>query len=78
MWYTGKDSGSSNYNHIFYATSSDGISWTREGEVLAPDGSDGIPEDNYGLEKPIVLKEGTTYHMCSRHLSYRTRTCNEI
>ncbi len=51
MWYGAFD-GSRRW--IMYATSNDGIAWTKQGVVLS---------FSDGLGSPFVLKEGSTYHM---------------
>lgn len=58
MWYTGYDG--SNYR-IFYATSDDGMAWTRQGQVLdlGPSGS----YDDYYVYNPVVLYDGVSYTM---------------
>jgi len=58
MWYSGYDG--SNYR-IFYATSPDGLAWSRQGMVmdLGPPGS---PDDYYVFD-PFVIKEGALYRM---------------
>ena len=57
MWYTGNGG---DVNRIFYATSPDGINWTKHGIVLEP-GDDGI--DSGGLSYPKVIKDGGIYKM---------------
>ncbi len=52
MWYTGNGGG---YNSILYATSPNGVNWTKVGVVLEPTPNGG------GI--PSVLKIGSTYHM---------------
>lgn len=60
MWYTGFDS--SGVGHIGYATSPDGINWTKHGgnPVLSPGGGGWEDAD---VMFPSVLKLGSTYHM---------------
>jgi predicted GH43/DUF377 family glycosyl hydrolase len=59
LWYTGFDS--SGVGRIGYATSPDGISWTKHGgnPVLWPGGG----WDDADVMFPSVLKLGSTYHM---------------
>ncbi len=60
MWYTGNDGTT---RRIGYATSSDGILWTKSGVnpvlELGPPGS----WDDYDHAFPSVLYDGTTYHI---------------
>ena len=58
MWYTGYDGST---RRIGYATSSDGISWTRQGLVL--DLGPGIAWDSVSVSAPWVIKDGSTYMM---------------
>ena len=60
MWYTGDDS---NRKRIAYATSPDGIAWTKGGKVISPE--DPGANENYGdgAFSPTVVKDGTTYRM---------------
>ena len=51
MWYCAYDG---TRNAIMFATSTDGVSWTKHGIVLSTFGTDCTPS---------VLKEGATYHM---------------
>ena len=61
MWYTGRDSGG--VSRIGYATSTDGVNWTRYGSNPALDvGPAGGWEDD-DVQKPTVFKEGSTYHI---------------
>ena len=61
MWYVGDDRDPPWGSNIFYATSPDGYSWTRQGLVL-PKGFEGT-YDNVGVSFPVVLKDGATYRM---------------
>ena len=58
MWYSGYDGSSF---RIFYATSPDGLSWTRQGLAidLGPSGA----LDDYQVTTPFVLKDGLNYRM---------------
>ncbi len=58
MWYGGSDS--TNYR-IHYATSSDGISWSKQG-VVVDIGSNGSTDDKYTIYCSVV-KDGGTYKM---------------
>jgi predicted GH43/DUF377 family glycosyl hydrolase len=61
MWYTGFNS--SGIGRIGYATSPDGVAWTKYGGNPVLDiGPAGSWEDAYVLG-PTVLKEGSAYHM---------------
>ena len=61
MWYTGHDS--SGVGRIGYATSSDGVTWTKHGGSPVLDvGSSGSWEDD-DVMKPTVIRQGGTYHM---------------
>ena len=55
LWYTGYAAPGSHAKHLGYATSSDGITWTRhDGNPLCP---------HRWVEDMMVVKEGDTYHM---------------
>ena len=58
MWYSGYDD--TNYR-IFYATSPDGLTWTRQGLVLDLGAPGSL--DDYLVLAPFVLKEGSVYKM---------------
>jgi PKD repeat protein/predicted GH43/DUF377 family glycosyl hydrolase len=58
MWYAGYDG---SHWRIIYATSPDGVAWTKQGIALNV-GTSGSQED-IGVQKPTVYKEGATYHM---------------
>jgi uncharacterized repeat protein (TIGR01451 family) len=61
MWYTGIDS--SWVSRIGYATSPDGMTWTKHGGNPVLDvGASGSWEDG-DVRSPAVLKVGSTYHM---------------
>ena len=61
MWYTGMDN-DSNYG-LGYATSPDGIAWTKyNGNPVLTPGASGA-WDHYGVLDPCVLKDGSTYRM---------------
>jgi predicted GH43/DUF377 family glycosyl hydrolase len=55
MWYQG---GLSGVSKIGYATSTDGISWSKHGIVLSPGGNDAWDNSSIGLGS--VLRNGTT------------------
>ena len=60
MWYTGTpDSSFGAIPAIGYATSSDGITWTKQGKVFQ--GTDAW--EAAGVLSPSVMKEGSTYKM---------------
>jgi len=57
MWYTGFDGGS---NRLLYATSADGVTWTRRGLAI----NVGTPPYNFdSVVAPSVIKDGATYKM---------------
>ena len=56
MWYTGDDS---DLKRIAYATSADGITWTKGGMVIDVDND----HSEYGSFAPSVWKTGTTYNI---------------
>jgi predicted GH43/DUF377 family glycosyl hydrolase len=58
MWYSGFDG---SHYRIFYATSADGLTWSRQGLVLNL-GPPGSYDDNFAYG-PFVLKEGSAYRM---------------
>jgi uncharacterized repeat protein (TIGR01451 family) len=61
MWYTGRDS--SGVRRIGYATSPDGVTWTKDGSNPVLDvGASGSWEDE-DVSGPTVIKEGGTYHL---------------
>jgi len=57
MWYAGTTG--SMTGSILYATSPDGVSWTKHGTVLAP----GSPPENVNVHYPCVMKDGVMYKM---------------
>jgi predicted GH43/DUF377 family glycosyl hydrolase len=61
MWYVGDDFDPPFGARIFYATSPDGLTWTRQGLVMDV-GFEGA-YDTSGLNFPCVMKEGSTYKM---------------
>jgi predicted GH43/DUF377 family glycosyl hydrolase len=60
MWYTGDDS---NKRRIAYATSPDGISWSKGGAVIAPEDPGVSANLEFGAFAPTVWKTGGTYRM---------------
>jgi predicted GH43/DUF377 family glycosyl hydrolase len=60
MWYTGDDS---NKRRIAYATSSDGISWSKGGGVISPEDAGVSANLEFGAFAPTVWKAGATYRM---------------
>ena len=61
MWYTGKSSAQTNTNRIIYATSFDGIHWTKwPSPVLAPP-SDPSAWDYNGVYSPSVIWNGRIF-----------------
>jgi predicted GH43/DUF377 family glycosyl hydrolase len=61
MWYVGDDYSPPYGSRIFYATSPDGYSWTRQGLVI-PVGFEGT-YDTVGVNFPAVMKDGAVYKM---------------
>lgn len=60
MWYTGDDS---NKKRIAYATSPDGIVWSKGGKVIAPEDPGVSANLEYGAFAPTVWKVGNDYNM---------------
>ncbi|MDO8683572.1 MAG: hypothetical protein Q7N50_08830 [Armatimonadota bacterium] len=58
MWYEGFDG---SLWRIFYATSSDGINWTRQGTALNPGGSGAL--DQQGTRNPVVIFRNGQYEL---------------
>ncbi|MDO8587429.1 MAG: hypothetical protein Q7T82_10345 [Armatimonadota bacterium] len=58
MWYEGFDG---TKWRIFYATSSDGISWTKQGVALGS-GTAGSPDDQ-GVRNPVVIQRNGLYEL---------------
>ncbi|MCK5292011.1 MAG: hypothetical protein KAR39_08360 [Thermoplasmata archaeon] len=61
MWYVGDDLSPPYGSRIFYATSPDGYTWTRQGKVIDL-GLEGT-YDTVGVSFQSVLKDGATYKM---------------
>jgi hypothetical protein len=74
MWYSGNDG--SNVPRIYYATSSDGLTWTKQGNSIpsVTDGASGNSVGSLGVGsggkgdvngtlQPTVIKDGSTYKM---------------
>jgi predicted GH43/DUF377 family glycosyl hydrolase len=60
MWYTGDDS---NKKRVAYATSTDGITWSKGGKVIAPEDPGVSANIAFGAFAPTVWKTGNTYLM---------------
>lgn len=61
MWYSGRDS--NGISRIGYATSPDGVAWTKYGgNPVVSNGNAGSWE-NAGVSEPTVIKDGSTYHL---------------
>jgi predicted GH43/DUF377 family glycosyl hydrolase len=60
MWYTGDDSSK---KRIAYATSPDGIVWSKGGKVISPEDPGVSANLAYGAFAPTVWKSGNTYNM---------------
>ena len=61
MWYTGNDKFNS---RIGYATSTDGITWTRQnGGAAVLDKGGANDFDSFGVSDPCVIDEGTSFSM---------------
>lgn len=58
MWYEGFDGSTW---RILYATSSDGISWTKQGVALNPGGGGAL--DELGCRNPVVIDRNGTYEL---------------
>jgi predicted GH43/DUF377 family glycosyl hydrolase len=60
MWYTGDDSSK---KRIAYATSQDGVAWTKGGKVISPE-DDGVSANvEFGAFAPTVWKDGNQFRM---------------
>jgi predicted GH43/DUF377 family glycosyl hydrolase len=60
MWYTGDDS---NKKRIAYATSPDGVSWTKGGKVLSPEDPGASANIAFGAFAPTVWKTNSGFSM---------------
>jgi predicted GH43/DUF377 family glycosyl hydrolase len=60
LWYTGDDSSK---KRIAYATSPDGITWTKGGKVISPEDPGANANYSFGAFAPSVYKTGDTYRM---------------
>jgi len=60
MWYTGDDSSK---KRVAYATSTDGITWSKGGKVIAPEDPGVSANIAFGAFAPTVWKTGSTYSM---------------
>ena len=60
MWYTGDDSSK---KRVAYATSTDGITWSKGGRVIAPEDPGVSANIAFGAFAPTVWKTGSTYSM---------------
>jgi predicted GH43/DUF377 family glycosyl hydrolase len=60
LWYTGDDSSK---RRIAYATSPDGITWTKGGKVISPEDPGANANYSFGAFAPSVYKTGSTYRM---------------
>ena len=58
MWYEGFDG---SIWRIFYATSPDGVSWTRQGVALTAGGSGAL--DGLGVRRPVVISRNGQYEL---------------
>jgi len=61
MWYQGTDA--AGVERIGYATSPDGMVWTKHGDPVLHEGTIG-GFDERGVRQPCVILEGSTYIMC--------------
>lgn len=75
MWYGGLAVGS-DISYIGFATSTDGIHWTKHpgNPVISPDIGDPRPWDGYSVDTPDVYHDGTVYHMYYRGWRKRSGT----
>ena len=60
MWYTGDDSSK---KRIAYATSADGVTWTKGGKVLSPDDPGASANIAFGAFSPTVWKTAGGFSM---------------
>lgn len=60
LWYTGDDSSK---KRIAYATSADGVTWTKGGKVISPEDPGANANYSFGAFAPSVYKTGATYRM---------------
>jgi predicted GH43/DUF377 family glycosyl hydrolase len=60
MWYTGDDSSK---KRVAYATSADGINWSKGGKVIAPEDPGVSANTAFGAFAPTVWKTSTGYSM---------------
>jgi predicted GH43/DUF377 family glycosyl hydrolase len=60
MWYTGDDS---NKRRVAYATSPDGIVWTKGGKVISPEDPGANANYQFGAWAPTVWKTGNGFKM---------------
>lgn len=60
MWYTGDDSSK---KRIAYATSSDGLTWSKGGKVIAPEDAGVSANIEFGAFSPSVFKTGPTSYV---------------
>lgn len=75
MWYGGLAIGT-DVSYIGYATSTDGVHWTKYAgnPVIYPDYGDPRPWDGYSVDTPDVYHDGTVYHMYYRGWRKRSGT----
>ena len=60
LWYTGDDSSK---KRIAYATSADGVAWTKGGKVIAPEDPGANANYSFGAFAPTVVKLDGSYRM---------------
>ena len=63
MWYSGRDATYDGNWAIGYATSSDGVSWTKDGSNPVLTGGSFGAWDSHMVREPSVVNVGGTYHM---------------
>jgi hypothetical protein len=75
MWYGGLAVGS-DVSYIGYATSTDGVHWTKYAgnPVISPAVGEPRPWDGYSVDTPDVYHDGTVYHMYYRGWRKRSGT----
>ena len=61
LWYTGDDSSK---KRIAYATSPDGVHWTKGGKVIAPEDPGANANYSFGAFAPSVFKTGASATGC--------------
>ncbi|MFH1426505.1 MAG: hypothetical protein ABIG66_03685 [Candidatus Kerfeldbacteria bacterium] len=63
MWYSAREFDDPKRERIGYATSIDGLRWTKNSTNPVLEFGDGTSWDNHSIGQPFVVKDGTTYKM---------------